>query len=69
MLDKIGYTVVDEVKEYAINEILDWVINSQNIDEKCYRSLRLLHGTSGESISVKAAGSQILWLMEIWLYW
>ncbi len=36
ILARIGYVVNEDVKEYSINEILDWVINAHDLDEKCY---------------------------------
>ena len=42
ILECIGFYVCDEIKEYAINEILDWIIKSRKIDQRCYNPLNQL---------------------------
>ena len=35
LLSAIGYTVTDNVKEYVMNEILDWIKLVKGLDEEC----------------------------------
>ena len=35
LLSAIGYTVTDDVKEYVMDENLDWIKLVKGLDEKC----------------------------------
>lgn len=45
VLEKIGITVEEEIKNYAMNEYLDWIKLEKNLDEACVNPRNVLRQT------------------------